>query len=314
MIVGLHTDSSLKFPNIALMKLSAYHKSIGDNVDWFNPIFHDSYDKVYYSKIFNFTKTTVYIPNCEAGGSGIDIQKTLPQYIDEFNEDYSLYPDCDHAVGFLTRGCSRNCSWCVVPVKEGKIKPYRTVEQIARWRCNKIVFMDNNVLASEHGLAEIEKLTTLDYRVDFNQGLDARLVTPEIAKLLSKVKWLKYIRFSCDTKPMIEQIRRVVELLENNGLKKQIFVYVLGIDFQQSYYTLQELKSISKRVLPFLQPLRDIRNINTTSPLLKELAWWNNRSAYLKGLTFEQYIVLRKKQDLLDNLNQSDFLEFVNDK
>lgn len=195
MNIGILTDS-YKFPNLALMKISAYYKQAGHNVDWFIPALNMTYDKVFYSKIFAFTKEeTAYMPNVEMGGTGFDIYKKLPDEIDNIYPDYSIYPACDYAVGFITRGCIRNCAWCVVPKKEGSIRPYKRVEEIARKDTNKIIFLDNNILASSFGISEIEYLANSNYRVDFNQGLDARLVDDNIAKLLVKVKWLRYVRF-----------------------------------------------------------------------------------------------------------------------
>lgn len=155
--IAIFTDS-LKMPNIALMKLSSYHKAIGDSVEWFVPIFAQYYDKIYYSKIFSFSRPdgdACLYGNVDKGGAGIDISKRLPEEIDELPCDYSLYPDCDYAIGFITRGCIRRCDGCVVPEKEGSIRPYRKIEEIARPNSNKIILLDNNILASEFGLTEI---------------------------------------------------------------------------------------------------------------------------------------------------------------
>lgn len=132
MNVGLLPVDS-NYPNLALMKLSSYHKSIGDNVEWYNVFGH--YDKVYMSKIFSYTPDYCYYINCdvEKGGTGYDIGKELPEIIDKMQPDYSIYPLIDKhtAYGFLTRGCPNKCKWCVVPLKEGNIRPYMDVEEIA---------------------------------------------------------------------------------------------------------------------------------------------------------------------------------------
>ena len=113
------------FPNYALMKISAYHKARGDSVEWWTPI--SRYDKVYSSKVFDFTPDNLYLPpNTIRGGTGyrdIPLNWKLPPEIDIAYPDYSLYPDCDYAIGYLTRGCPNRCPWCVVPEKEGGIKP-----------------------------------------------------------------------------------------------------------------------------------------------------------------------------------------------
>ena len=154
MNVGLHDSDETDFPNYALMKISAWHKSQGDNVEWWNPLL--TYDKVYSSKVFTFTPENPYLPeNTIKGGTGYGLYNELPPEIDDMFPDYSIYPKVDYAIGFLTRGCIRNCPWCVVPKKEGRIRPYRTWKEVKRADSRDIVFMDNNVLACPHGIAQI---------------------------------------------------------------------------------------------------------------------------------------------------------------
>jgi hypothetical protein len=135
MKIGLIDVDGGKFPNYALMKIASYHRALGDVVEWADPMF-GKYDKVYMSKIFTFSPDNADIYNCEIerGGTGYDLHKELPPEIDNCNPDYSIYPySVDHntAYGFLTRGCPNKCPWCVVPIKEGKVRPYRDVEEIA---------------------------------------------------------------------------------------------------------------------------------------------------------------------------------------
>lgn len=122
MKIGLiDVDGHGGFPNLALMKISAYHKSMGDDVQWASPIF--KYDKIYKSKVFTFTADDTYIYNCETvcGGTGYDIVKKLSEEMEYIAPDYSIYPSIDNktAYGFLTRGCPNKCKWCIVPKKEG---------------------------------------------------------------------------------------------------------------------------------------------------------------------------------------------------
>ena len=122
MRIGLHDSDSTGFPNLALMKLSQYHKLHSDDVSWWIPMLN--YDQVYSSKVFTFTPEESMLPeNTIKGGTGYGVYADLPPEIDGVYPDYSIYPDCDYAIGFLTRGCIRKCPWCIVPKKEGSIRP-----------------------------------------------------------------------------------------------------------------------------------------------------------------------------------------------
>lgn len=235
MFVGLHDAEKeyLKnktFPNYALMKISAWHKSKGDQVEWWNPLYR--YDRVYSSKVFDFTPTDPYLPpDAIRGGTGyrdIPINQELPAEVDAMFPDYSIYPECDYAIGYLTRGCPNHCRWCVVPKKEGLIRPYRTWKDLVRMDTDKLVLMDNNILTCEHGISQLESMIGSGYRIDLNQGMDARLVTEGVAQVLSRLSWIRFIRFSCDQKSQIEPIRRTVELLGKYGVRPyRIFIYLL---------------------------------------------------------------------------------------
>ncbi|MDE6833335.1 MAG: radical SAM protein [Ruminococcus sp.] len=232
MKIGLHDSEAetLKrktFPNYALMKISAWHKSQGDTVDWWYPL--GNFDKVYSSKIFDFTPENPYLPeNTIKGGTGYDVSSVLPEEIDNMFPDYSIYPGCDYAIGYITRGCPNRCRWCAVPEKEGSIRPYRTWKELVRPDSNKLVLMDNNILACEYGIRQLESLIDSGYAIDLNQGMDARLVNDSIAEILSRLKWIKYIRFSCDTTEQIQAVENTVSLLCKHGVKPyRIFIYLL---------------------------------------------------------------------------------------
>ncbi|MDE5584056.1 MAG: radical SAM protein [Ruminococcus sp.] len=229
--IGLHDSEadSLKnktFPNYALMKISAWHKLQGDTVEWWYPM--GDFDKVYSSKIFDFTPENPYLPpDTIKGGTGYDIHSALPDEIEEMFPDYSIYPDCDYAIGYITRGCPNKCRWCVVPEKEGNIKPYRTWQELLRPESRKLILMDNNILACKYGVNQLESLIDSGYAIDLNQGMDARLVTDRIAEILSRLKWIRYIRFSCDTMRQIKAVENAVRLLEMYGVKPyRVFIYL----------------------------------------------------------------------------------------
>lgn len=219
-----------KFPNLALMKISAWHKARGDAVEWWQgPL--AQYDRVYSSKVFDFTPEEPFLPKGTIkGGTGYggDISKGLPAEIDAAYPDYSIYPACDYAIGFLTRGCPNRCPWCYVPDKEGGIKPYRTWAEIVRKDTNKLVLMDNNILACAHGINQLESMAGSGYKIDINQGMDARLVTGEVADILARLDWIRHLRFSCDQKSQIGPVSRTIELLQERGVAPyRVFVYIL---------------------------------------------------------------------------------------
>ena len=225
-----HFKKAKTFPNYALMKISSYHKSLGDTVVWFNAMERDLYDKVYSSKVFDFTPENPYLPpDTIKGGTGYGKFESLPDEIDNMFPDYSIYPECDYAIGFITRGCINKCRWCVVPKKEGMIRPYRGWRDLIREDTNKLVLMDNNILACEHGINQLREIAedgTIS--IDLNQGMDLRLVTPEITDILAKIKWIKYIRFSVDQKSQIKHLKKVAEYLSERGVKtSKLFLYCL---------------------------------------------------------------------------------------
>lgn len=283
-IALMEVDS--KYPNLALMKIGAYHKHQGDCVEWYNPF--DTYDMLYMAKVFSFTPDYLhYINNAvhiERGGTGYDISKNLPSGIDLLQPDYSLYPQIDNktAYGFLTRGCPNHCKWCVVPKKEGNISPYMDVEEIAIDGRNELILMDNNILASDYGLSQIEKIITLNeerkrkgqslLRVDFNQGLDARLVTEDIAVLLAKLKWIKRIRFGCDTPQQIQECDRATTLIDKYGYKGEYFFYCILLDnFKEAFVRINHWRNKGGRFLPHAQPYRHLEAKYQIIPQCKKI-------------------------------------------
>ena len=291
MKIGLIDVDGHSFPNLALMKISAFHKTMGDSVEWVNYL--DSYDKVYASKVFTFTpdiRTCIQSDEIVRGGTGYGNYETL--FCDDMEPDYYLYPiskwyNNKTAYGFLTRGCIRKCPWCIVPKKEGIVKPYRDIETVLQNRSTAIL-MDNNVLASDYGLSQIEKIVDLKCKVDFNQGMDSRLVTGEVAKLLSKVKWLRYIRFACDSPEAVDPLISAIEKLNKYGVKNyKIFVYLLVGDVCEANRRSEIMKNLG--VIPFAQPYRDFCNNIEPTDEQKKFARYVNRKEIYKTISWKDY-------------------------
>lgn len=302
------------FPNYALMKISAYHKQNKDIVEWFNQFDELKYDTIYSSKIFDFTDEPMFLSeNVITGGTGYNIKKKLPQVIDDMFPDYSIYPKCDYAIGFITRGCIRKCRWCVVPEKEGYIQPYRNWKNLIRKDTNKLVLMDNNILASNYGIEQLSEMIGKNIKIDLNQGMDARLVTPEVAEILSRLSWLKYIRFSCDTKEQIEPIVKVYNLLKQYNVKPyRMFVYFLvTTDLEDASIRINELRKL-KGITIYAQAER-----NSSRGIIpnKEQLEFTQRYIYSglwRNLSFKDYCKrnIKVKQQLKEQINLFDILNF----
>lgn len=286
MKVGLIDVDGHNFPNLALMKISNFYKSQGDSVEFVN--FLENYDIVYKSKVFTFTKdetTCIQADEVVKGGTGYKLYDNL--FCDNVDPDYTIYPQFKEAYGFLTRGCIRKCPWCIVPQKEGFVKPYRDIEEVLQGRKSAIL-MDNNILASDYGLQQIEKIVKLKCKVDFNQGLDSRLVTDEVAQLLSGVKWIRQIRFACDTMAAIDPLMKAIEKLNKYGVKNyKIFVYVLVKDVEDANTRCNILKKIS--VAPFAQPYRDFENNIEPTIEQRNFARYVNRKEIFKTTDWLNY-------------------------
>ena len=219
------------YPNLALCKIASYHKQRGDSVEWASQLEH--YDIIYRSKVFTFSQDDNNLYSADKvvkGGTGYDIRSQLPQEIDDCQPDLSIYPTIPKGVsyGFLSRGCPNHCAWCVVPEKEGGVRPYWDIDRVANGNKN-IVLMDNNILAlPDYFTEQANKIIERGYHIDFNQALDARLVNEDNARLLAKIKWIKSrIRFGCDTKAQIAECDRAIELIAKYGYKGEFFLYTM---------------------------------------------------------------------------------------
>lgn len=213
MKIGLIDVDGHNFPNIPLMKLSAWHKAKGDHVEWYDPMFSPHMDKVYASKVFSFSPDFDYFIDADEvsyGGSGYCISLVngkevfdkskdidLPPEIEHIFPDYSLYGITDTAYGFLTRGCPRGCSFCHVEAKEGR-RSYKVADLNEFWNGQKnIVLCDPNILACREWKDLLQQLIDSNAWVDFNQGLDIRLMTEEKAEMLKQIK-MKELHFAWD--------------------------------------------------------------------------------------------------------------------
>jgi hypothetical protein len=302
----LLVDVDSKWPNLALMKLSGYYKHRGYRVKLLRLKYNAfdvykaateisalSFSKVFVSVIFDTNKNKVKITDCddvEFGGTGWDIYKKLPQEIDDWPEDYSIYPGHDRfSYGFITRGCIRNCSFCVVPKKEGPIYKYRNIKDI--WRPGTIMrFFDNNILAYPECNTILQEIISTGMTCEFNQGLDIRLLDREKALLLHKLHYYYDYTFAFDDKHLEGVVEKGLQLFRDTGKRNRIrcFVYC-NADMPIRNDVVYRIEWLHKRKCT-AYVMRDVNCY--TSPrnaFYEALADWCNFPAYSWRNTFAEF-------------------------
>lgn len=311
--IGLIDVDGHNFPNLPLMKISAYHKLKDDSVEWYEPLFHsmgEPFDKVYMSKVFSFTPDYPYFVNAKEiskGGSGYCISLVdgkevfdkskdieLPYEIEHIYPDYSIYPELtqDTAYGFLTRGCPRGCDFCHVKEKEG-LKSYKVADLSEFWNGQKnIVLCDPNILACKDWKPLLQQLIDSKAWIDINQGLDIRLMTEEKAEMIKQLK-IKELHFAWDRyedKDIVVPKFKMFKELTNIDIRKLI-VFVLCGDREkrvletdlERIYTLRDMGYWAYVML------YDKENIPKGHELRKLQRWVNNRFIFARCNTFEEY-------------------------
>ncbi|HBF9935572.1 TPA: radical SAM protein [Clostridioides difficile] len=247
MKIGLIDVDGHNFPNLALMKISAYHKKLGDKVEFVN--FFEKYDKVYKTKVFTFSDDDYTVINAKEvvqGGTGYNLQNKLPSKIEFMYPDYDLYDIKNVAYGYLTRGCPRKCSFCIVSEKEGS-KSYKVANLNQFWKGQKeIKLLDPNILACSKWEELLKQLIDSKAWVDFTQGLDIRIMTEKKAEMINKIK-IKRIHFAWDNYEF-NTYNKLKEFRSKLNFKKQkLGVYVLtnfNTTFEQDLERIYKLKEL----------------------------------------------------------------------
>ena len=311
MKVGLIDVDGHNFPNLALMKISAWHKAQGDDVEWCLPL--DRYDIVYQSKVFDetYSPDIDWIPMADKiikGGTGYGLDNKLPDEIEHIYPDYSLYQHqeveydeetgekivrivgatVDTAYGFLTRGCPRGCEFCIVANKEGR-RSYKVADLSEFWNGQKnIVLCDPNILACPQHPELLQQLIDSKACVDFNQGLDIRLTNKRNIDLLNRIK-VKQIHFAWDNakddlKPYFEQYKAYAKN-KPHGLYGMVYCLTnFGSTMEENLYRIYTLRDLG------FDPYVMIYDKPNAPKEIKDLQrWCNNKFIFRSCERFEDY-------------------------
>lgn len=295
MRIGLIDVDSHNYPNLALMKISAYHKAQGDTVEWWWG--WGQYDRVYMSKVFDDTYSPDHPEPVNAreivkGGTGYGLGNKLPDEIERMYPDYSLYPEltADTAFGFLTRGCPNACPFCIVSEKEGR-KSYKVADLAQWWNGQKnIVLMDPNLLSCREHMELLGQLADSRAWVDVNQGFDARLLTTENIEAIKRIK-IKEIHFAWDLMKNSKRIIKGLNLWKRYGKKDKHgswgTVYVL-VNFDTT--TAENLFRIYKlRDMGFDPFVMVFDKPHAPKEILRLQRWCNNKRIFKSCPKFEDY-------------------------
>lgn len=305
MKVGLIDVDGHNFPNLPLMKLSAWHKQNGDQVEWYQPLITGHCDRVYLSKVFSFTPDYEWVIDADEifrGGSGYCIEtingqevyhkekdKDLPYEVEHIYPDYELYGITDTAYGFLTRGCPRGCGFCHVKAKEGA-RSYKVADVSEFWRGQKdIILCDPNILACKEHEDLLGQLAETNSRVEFNQGLDIRLVNDSNLHLLRDIR-LANIHFAYDriqdkdiVEPRLEAFVRKTGFDRNKG---RVMVYILcnfDTTIEEDIHRIQFCRKLN------ISPYPMIYDKEHADPIYKKLQRWCNNFIFWSVERFEDY-------------------------
>ena len=297
MNVALVDIDSHHFPNLVLMKLSAWHKQRGDKTflvrpaEFLNGDLFTTYDKIYGACVFAENAQLAYKVEKAGGyvaGSGTGKLDTLPDEIEHIMPDYSLYGITDTAYGFLTRGCPRCCPFCIVSNKEGQES--RKVADLSEWWNGQkyIKLLDPNILACAEHLDLLRQLADAGAYIDITQGLDARLLTDANIEMINALK-IKMLHFAWDN-PLNKS---VPEALENFSRRSQI-----KDPRKLTVYVLTNYNSTHKQDLERIYWLRDngfspyvmiYDKTNAPKQTRQLQRWINNRWVFRSTNTFAEY-------------------------
>lgn len=290
------------------MKLSSYHKSKGDEVFFVKSanrqLFEPDYDLVYGSAIFTETQKKLSVfrsqfPDAIIGGTGTELTHTVEQWIgvDDYEHyDYSIYPDFAPSIGFSQRGCRLRCKFCVVPTKEGKIKPISTINDIWRGEPHPkhIHLLDNDFFGQPNWEDLCNEAIDGGFKVCFSQGINVRLIHKEGAEKLSQMYYAdnkfkrRRIYTAWDNKRDEKIFLRGIGFMLGAGIKpREIMVYFL-CNYWEKGLTEDVWYRFNQMVDMGLEPYPMIYDKPNASKELRDFQRWVIRRNY-KSFSFNEY-------------------------
>ena len=291
MRVGLY-DVDSKIPNLALMRLSSWHKEQGDEVELYVPLLHESYDRVYASMIFDFSDRGYIQEGMILGGTGHDMKVKLPEGVDEVAPDYGLY-GYEHNIGFAMRGCRFKCGFCVVPRKEGGPQSVSSIRGLMTnpSGSNFLMLLDNDFFGNPNWQDCIDEIRDMDLRVNFSQGLNIRIISEKQAHALASVKFRDSsnnkarVHFAWDQLKDERVIRRGIDRCVKAGIKPwQMQFYVLiGFDSteEEDLHRVLTIKGLGAD--PYVMPF------DKKDPYQRRFARWVNHRAIFNKVEWKNY-------------------------
>lgn len=295
MKVSLHQVDG-DYPNLALMKLGAHHRLIGDQVSLFSQMdaMLDPPDRLYVAKVFDFTPDLTWWPEGTEiirGGTGYDRGLVgLPAPVESMMPAYDFF-GVDYAMGFTSRGCVNQCPFCLVPEKEGRPRVVADLDDFWTGQTHVRILDPNLTALPDHFNALLQRLAKERVITDLNQGLDARLLTRDQAELLMGVRlWSKYLHLAWDRMPNEAAVRRAIGYLKDAGHGGwKIMVYVLvGYDTtpEQDLYRIDAIRAMG--CIPWVMPFSRPDESSAWKAYITAVKRWGSRPQF-KAVPFQDY-------------------------
>lgn len=273
-----------RFTNLALEKIRAYYMGNHNIVEDCSPLEAQQYDVVYCSSIFDWTNQRYVQPTFIKGGTGFNLTTTLPPEMDR------VLPRINK--GFTTRGCIRKCEFCVVPQKEGYIHTVGDLLDLWDGKASYIILYDNNILAlPEHFALICQQARQHNLKLDFNQGLDHRLLTPEIVDIMRSIRHVEY-RFAFDNLKLVKTVDKAITLLQSKGINRCSWYVLIGYDstLKNDLFRLNYLRE--RNQIAYVQRFKGKKEpkIQRNKIELIALARWANQHHIYRGMSWQQFL------------------------